>query len=458
MIVVMKMQRYQFKKAKGKPLYIQLYQYLKNQIMDGYLAYQEKLLSIRTCAKQYQLSQTSVLKAYEKLMEEGWIQTKQKSGYYVCINHQQLQLRQTIQHQQHQNKHYEIKYDLRSHSVGHASFDKDIWIKCIKDALESKSMDTYGDAQGELPLRIALQKHAYEMRNVLCDIDKMVIGASVQSLLYILAGLIPSHYTIAIEEDAFPQAQFVFEQYGFQLLVLKRMKSGLDIEALYRHKPNVLYVNVNSCGTSYQELSDHEKQKLIQWANDTNALMIEDDHNGELNYRHESSASIQGNLSERVCYIGSFSRILLPSIRISYMLLPKDIYYIYQTNHKKYGPTSSKVEQLALSEYIIQGHMKRHIKRLKKEYELKSKQLEQYLYFYFPMCKIQLKEASLAYLITFPYPIKIEPMIQETKRHHIEIEGNQNTIVFGFASIEIEKMEVIVKELVKFCKKYTGNI
>lgn len=453
----MNMQRYQFQKEKGKPLYMQLYQYLKKQIMEGYLTHQEKLLSVRSCAQQYQLSQTSVLKAYEKLIEEGLIETKLKSGYYVSINDQQRQLRQTIQFQQKHNEQYEILYDLRSHSVGHASFDKDIWIKCLKDALESKSMDTYGDAQGELALRIALQRHAYEMRNVLCDIDKMVIGASVQSLFYILAGLVPSYYWIAMEEDAFPQAQFVFQQYGFQLLILKRKAYGLDMEALYRYKPNVLYVNVNSCGTSYQELSDDEKQALIKWANDTDAFIIEDDHNGELNYRHESSASIQGKLSERVCYIGSFSRILLPSIRISYMLLPQALYQFYQINHNQYAPTSSKVEQMALSEYIIQGHMKRHIKRLKKEYELKSKLLDQYLLQYFPNCNIQLKEASLAYLITFPYSLNIDELCRKASMYQMAIEGNSQSIVFGFASIEVEKMEVIVKGLAQFCEKHKCN-
>lgn len=448
------MQRYQFIKEKGKPLYIQLYQYLKNQILDGYLQNHEKLLSVRMCASQYQLSQTSVLKAYEKLLEEGLVQTKHKSGYFVCMNDTQRSLRKTIQSQQIQSSHSLIKVDLRSHSVSSSNFDKELWNKCIKEVLDLKAVEQYGDAQGEQPLRIALQKHAYEMRNVLCDIEQMIIGASVQSLLYIFLGLLSKDDVIAMEEDAFPQAQFVFQQFGFQVLLLKRKTQGIDLETLYTNKVKILYLNVNSCGTTYQELNHQEKQALIKWAKDCDAYIIEDDHNGELNYRHESCACMQGNLIERICYIGSFSRILLPSIRISYMILPKEYYQIYQKHHHEYGPTSSKIEQLALSEYIIQGHMKRHIKRLKKLYYHKSLQLEQYLRFYFSDAKIQLKESSLAYLITLPRHVHIDLLKKEALNYNIVVEGTNHSFMIGFASIETNQMEKVILFLAKLYEKY----
>lgn len=436
-----------FHKQKGKPLYLQLYEWLKEQILEGYLAEYEKMPSVRTCAKMYQLSMTSVLKAYEKLLEEGFIESKEKSGYYVSVNAEKIELRKKMQLQQKQLLKTEYEIDLRSHSVGRLDFDQQTWNRCLKEALEYKGIEQYGNPQGEEVLRIALQKHAYEHRNVLCDMKRMIVGSSIQSLLFILAGLLPRNCVVAMEEGAFLQAQFVFEQYGFEVLSLKRLKQGLDMDALYKHRPHVLYVNVNSCGSSYQELTSDEKQALIQWALENHAMIIEDDHNGELHYRHESSSSMQGRMNDAICYIGSFSRILLPSIRISYMILPKKLYQLYALNQYKYGPTSSKIEQIALSEYIMQGHMQRHIKRLKKRYAQKSIALEACLKQYFPDANIQLKEASLAYVLNLYEEIDAQAFIQEAQKHQIAIEATAKTIVIGFTNLTIEQLENTVNLL-----------
>ena len=129
-------------------------------------------------------------------------------------------------------------------------------------------------------------------------------------------------------------------------------------------------------------------------------------------------------------------------------------YQIYQKHHHEYGPTSSKIEQLALSEYIIQGHMKRHIKRLKKLYYHKSLQLEQYLRFYFSDAKIQLKESSLAYLITLPRHVHIDLLKKEAFHYNIVVEGTKHSFMIGFASIETNQMEKVIFFLAKLYEKY----
>ena len=443
-----------FIKKKGQPLYHQLYEYLKQQILDGYLVHQERLLSVRKAKEAYQLSHTSIIKAYEQLLNEGLIEIKYKSGYYVCVNEQQRLLRQTMQQQQSLSLQDRIQYDLRSHSIDGSSFDIQIWNKCLKEALESKHMEQYGDAQGEISLRIALQKHAYTWRHVLCDIQQMIIGGSVQSLLFILAGLLPRHYKIVMEEHAFLQAQLVFQQYGFEVITIQRIQHGIDIQALQKIKPDVLYINVNSCGTNYSELTYQEKQALIQYTKEHQIMMIEDDHNGELNYRHETSASMQSKCNEQVCYIGSFSRLLLPSIRISYMILPTNIYQQYHALKSYYAPSSSKVEQIALTHYIIEGHMNRHIQRLQKHYYEKSIKFEQYLKQYFNDSIIILKEASFAYMIQSKQSINMESLIHEANQKGIKIEGKDHTLIIGFSSIQEDEMEKVIQYLAKLWIKY----
>lgn len=121
--------------------------------------------------------------------------------------------------------------------------------KYLKEVLElHQVITTYGDAQGEVSLREALQKYAYSMRGVLCDVDAILIGASFQSLLFLLCGLLDKQMIVGMEKSGFSQAEEVFKSYGFPIVYLSLEEDGISIAELRKHHVQVLYINAGSLG------------------------------------------------------------------------------------------------------------------------------------------------------------------------------------------------------------------
>ena len=148
-------------------------------------------------------------------------------------------------------------------------------------------------------------------------------------------------------------------------------------------------VNSASAGYNHQPLNKKKRKELLAWAAERNAMIIEDDHNGELCYHTRMTPAMQGfDTGGHVVYIGSFSKILLPSLRISYMVIPQALQYRYDQRANSYSPTSSKIEQLALARYIADGHLERHVRRLRRHYEHKSIHMRTLLEQWFPQADI----------------------------------------------------------------------
>ena len=165
--------------------------------------------------------------------------------------------------------------------------------------------------------------------------------------------------------------------------------------------------------------------------------------------------AIQGyDIKGHIIYIGSFSKILLPSLRISYMVLPKTLNELYEKRLRSYAPTSSKIEQLALARYIVDGNLERHVRRLRKHYEQKSKHMLQILRKEFPNANIILEEAALQYVIQLDQSLDMENIVLQAKKQGILLqENNKENLVLSFAAIKMEDMKEAVHQLKEIIQK-----
>lgn len=440
----MEMQTSTFERQKGMALYKQIYLKLRKDIMQGYLKKGDRLPSIRSCEQLFKVSKTSVERAYQLLLDEGYISSRPQAGYYVDVDEEHVRMRLSLLQNVQRNPAYRIRYDFRSQSMDHDAFDMTLWKKYLKEVLElHQVITTYGDAQGEVSLREALQKYAYSMRGVLCDVDAILIGASFQSLLFLLCGLLDKQMIVGMEKSGFSQAEEVFKSYGFPIVYLSLEEDGISIAELRKHHVQVLYINAGSLGKNHQPLSKKKKEELLRWAKQANAFIIEDDHNGELRYATKVTSAMQGfDMGERIFYIGSFSRLLLPSLRISYLVMTQDIKQRYISRKDNYAPTSSKIEQLALARYITDGHLERHIRRLKKRYEKKSQHMLDLLHTYLPEASCILEEASLQYVLRFPYELNYAEILVEGEKKGIAFNINScQELVISFAAIAEKDMD-----------------
>lgn len=345
---------------KNQKLYMQIYDYYKNLIEDGKLTEGTKLPSIRRCAEELGVSKTTAEQAYMCLCDDGYILPKSQSGYYVSkrgISH-----KKTEKKSQNDNKESKILYDFSSTGVDAESFNMDIWRRYLKSALrQNERLLFYGDPQGEYDLRCEIAKYARETRNCVCSEENIVIGAGVQTLLNILCPLIKNKKSVCFDDLSYRQGTAIFNDYGFKV-------------NNNRETSNIIYVSPSYSTRWGDVMSVKERFDLTEFARANNKLIIEDDYGSEFRYFNRPTPSLQGlNGGENIVYLGTFSKLLLPSIRISFMILPPNLTDKYKQKKDVYNQTVSKADQIALCSYIRDGHLNSQIKKSRKIYAQKSK-------------------------------------------------------------------------------------
>ncbi len=347
--------------AKNEKLYMQIYDYYKNLIEDGKLTEGVKLPSIRRCAEERNVSKTTVESAFMCLCDDGYIMPKSQSGYYV--SKRGISSKTTTPKETKKDNEKKIIYDFSSSGVDSESFNMDIWRRYVKSALrQTEELLFYGEPQGEIELRREIAKYVQESRNCVCNEENIVIGAGVQALLNILCPLLKSRKTVCFDDENYKQGMAIFKDYGYKISS--------------KEKSNILYVSPSYSSKTGDTMSVQERFSLVEYARENNKIIIEDDYGSEFRYFNRPTPSLQGlDGGENVVYLGTFSKLLLPSIRISFMILPDNFLDEYKQKSKLYNQTVGKVDQIALCSYIRDGHLNSQIRKSRKLYVQKSKML-----------------------------------------------------------------------------------
>lgn len=347
--------------------YLRVYSYYRDLIETGKLLPETRLPSIRKCAVQLQLSRTTVETAYMMLAAEGYIISRPQSGYYV--SEFTGGRRNGFSTERAETETEKIRFDFAASNVDRDSFQFDLWRRYIKSALRQDGrLLSYGEPQGERELREALCGYLERHRNVVCTPDHIVVGAGVQSLLHILLPMLKERKNAVFYNPDFSQGRTVFQDYGFDTCGMGEI-SGLPERSLFYLTPSQMTVWGEVMHIS-------ERMKLIKEAFDKDILIIEDDYNSEFRYYNRPTPSLQGLSGGRgVVYLGTFSRLLLPSIRMSFMVLPPELLPLYREKARFYNQTASKTEQIALCQFIRDGHLESQIRKTRKLHTAKAKKL-----------------------------------------------------------------------------------
>ncbi len=360
-----------FKKEKGIPVYIQLYNYFRNMILSGALSSGSKLPSIRGCAAQFSVSKTTVEAAYVQLETEGYIYSVAQSGFFVA-EISRLSTEKTVtavpEKEQFQPK---IIYDFTSSAADEESFDFNLWQRYIKSALRTgERLLSYGDPQGEEDLRKALCNYVSKARGIICNENQIVVGAGVQNLLSLLCSLEKERKKVLFLGQPYLKGEQIFKDYGKEFINTYSENFSFDNEA------DIIYTCPSHINAAGDIMPVSKRIDLLKFARENKALIIEDDYDSEFSFTGYPAPSLQSlDGGNNVVYIGTFSRLLIPSIRISFMVLPQKLSEKYFAVKHLYNQTASKTEQIALCRYISDGHLQSKIKKTKKLYSEKTKHL-----------------------------------------------------------------------------------
>lgn len=356
-------------------LYLALYQKIKAAVECGAIKRGEKLPSVREAAAQLSVSRTTVENAYSRLCIEGLAESLPQRGYFVR-GVSALPDKNILPHAEKPAP----KYDFSSRTTDSAASDTALWKKLVRSVLwNTEELNSYGDPQGERRLREALAAYSYKARGVRATADNIIIGAGVDPLLHILCSLTGRNNTVGIDGGGFKTAERIFYDYGIETKILPTDASGATAEGLYKSKSNILFLMPSALSKINVNALSKRRGAYADWAESGERLIIEDDYNGELRYTAHTVPSFQGSLPEKTVYIGSFSKLLLPSVRIAYTVLPQSLCGRFKERLYGYNQTCGKIEQLALAEYIESGALEKHLRRLRRIYYAKSRTLSREL-------------------------------------------------------------------------------
>jgi GntR family transcriptional regulator/MocR family aminotransferase len=237
----------------------------------------------------------------------------------------------------------------------------------------------YGQHAGELPLRAAIAEHLRTARAVHCEAEQVLITSGSQAALR-LAGavLLGPGDRVAVEEPGYPGARAALAASGAELVPVPVDGEGLRVTALERRGGRVraAYVTPSHHYPLGASMSAARRLALLDWANERRAWLLEDDYDSEYRYVSRPLGALQGmDTHQRVIYIGTFSKVLFPAVRIGYLVVPPALWSRFLEAREAFDNFSPTLYQLALAEFIGDGHFARHLRRMRGIYRARRETL-----------------------------------------------------------------------------------
>ncbi|PRT23601.1 PLP-dependent aminotransferase family protein [Bacillus thuringiensis] len=409
------------RKSKN-PMYQQIYQYIRTQILSGKLEQGKKLPSIRQLANQLEVSRNTTQVAYEQLQSEGYIRSENKKGFFIeaITSHETLNF-EPIREQHHETNHTTMKtIDFKIGTVDQENFPLKKWRMITNKTLKDSSMFSYGEKQGDIKLRKALADYLFQSRGVTTSAEQIIIGSSTQHLLLILSLMLKQDYHyIAVEDPGYNVARELFVLQSFIIDPLPVKERGIQGDFLLKSPSRLLYVTPTHHFPYGVTIPVNERLKLIGWAKNVEGYIIEDDYDSEFRYIHQPIPSLQSlDSNDRVVYLGTFSKALLPSIRVSYMVLPRRLINEYKKILPLLEQTSSSIHQRTLATFMNEGYWYSHLRKMKALYKRKMNLLNKELSKHFKEY-VRIKGGSSGIFVIIEVKTKMsEEMLIERAHDH----------------------------------------
>jgi GntR family transcriptional regulator / MocR family aminotransferase len=381
------------------PMYKQLYDWFRKAIIDGQMHPGQRVPSTRGLAAELKISRIPVLNAYEQLLAEGYFETFVGAGTCVASSipddtpgPQTVKARKGLQktgekpgprrmsrrgtaltHMQRQSWLDNMgAFRVSLPALDH--FPIGIWSKLVArhSRRPSKGIMAYGDAMGYLPFREAIAEYLSTVRGVRCDPSQILVTTGSQQALQIAAQvLLDSNDRVWIEEPGYPGARQAFETVGARLIPVRVDDDGMNIAEMIRRggSARVVYVTPSHQYPMGMTMDATRRMLLLNWAMRSGAWIIEDDYDSEFRFGSRPIASLQGlDTDARVIYVGTFSKVLFPALRLGYVVVPRDLIPAFSAARDAADIFSSTLYQAVLTDFIREGHFARHIRRMRMLY------------------------------------------------------------------------------------------
>lgn len=372
---------------KNDLLYYKLYKSLKTAILKRSLPPESKLPPTRILAKDLGISRSTVIKAYEILTLENFVDSIKGSGYYVR-SPKEKKLNLSFELQRKEGEHPEISNRAISFLRNGTSniqktsnniafkpgmppvdiFPIHIWSKLIGDYWKSvKPSDLlYSHPKGDLALRKKLTNYLKVHRNIDCSYEQILITSGTVHSLYLATNiLINPRDEILIENPTFPKASQLFKSLDAKLITTGVDKEGIKIPKDLKEKPKLIYTSPSNQYPTGVKMTIARRVELLKWASKKGSIIIEDDYDQEFSNWKDPIASLYSlDKQQRVIYLGNFNKVTHPSMRLGYMIVPPYLIKALSILHTHSSRFLSVATQKGMNSFIEKDFLSLHLRNL----------------------------------------------------------------------------------------------
>ena len=357
-------------RSSRAPLYQQIYEGYRRAILAGHLRPGQRIPSTRALAAELGVSRLPVLAAYEQLLNEGYFDGRRGSGTYVNADfvggrkagHQKILTTRLD----------EGLRPFRLSAPALDQFPRAAWARIVArhaHAMPAELMG-YGDPAGYLPLREQIAEYLRTARAVRCEASHVLVVSSSQAALQICAvTLVAPGSTVGLEEPGYPGARAALGMRGASVAHIPVDDAGIDVDVLASTSVRAVYVTPSHQYPLGVSMTAARRVALLAWAAQTDGWVIEDDYDSEYRYVSRPLGALQGmDAHERVVYIGTFSKVLFPALRVGYIVVPPRLLDAFLNAREALDIFSPNLYQLALTDFLQEGRFARHIRRMRDIY------------------------------------------------------------------------------------------
>ncbi len=356
--------KYRIEKAVSRPAYWQLYEQLRADITAGVYPFGSRLPSKRLLAEELGISVITVEHAYALLCDEGYAESRQRSGYFVSFR-----AGDWFSAPEAEPDAAPAPVALPVSGANGGTFPFSVLAKTMRRVLND-----YGDAilvksenRGCLSLRQALSHYLARSRGIHAAPEQIIIGSGAEHLYGLIVELLGRHLVYAAESPSYEKIEQVYRAQGVVCEMLPLGRHGIRSEALAATNASVLHITPYRSFPTGVTATASKKREYLQWASAAGRYLVEDDFESEFTLSkkpEETLFALSGR--NRVLYVNTVSQTLSPAFRIGYLVLPPALVPVFEERVGFYSCTVPTFEQYVLEQLLRSGEFERHINRVRR--------------------------------------------------------------------------------------------
>jgi len=353
--------KYTVKENSGRAAYLQIYDQLRQDIIEGILPQGTKLPSKRFLATELGVSVITVEHAYALLVDEGYALSRQRSGYFVDFGgtgYREMPVRRAA-----------VEQMSAAYPKALEDFPFSVLAKTMRKVLSdyAERILIKSPNMGSMELREAISAYIARSRGLRVMPEQIVIGSGAEYLYGLVVQLLGRDKVFGLEDPSYEKIRQVYEANGAVCRMLSIAEDGISTEALNSCDAAVLHVTPFHSFPSGVTASAAKRREYAAWAGKNSTFIVEDDYASEFASSTKQIETVFSLAPERVIYINTFSKTLAPSMRTGYMILPERLMKEYRDRLNFYSCTVPVYEQYVLAEFINSGDLERCINRRRRK-------------------------------------------------------------------------------------------